>query len=47
MHFFDHLCGRFFTLGMMASHAFAALLYSSILLLTLYALGKIALHLLG
>ena len=47
MHFLDKLCGHVFTLGMMASHAFAALLYTSILLLTVYALGQITLHLLA
>ena len=47
MNFFDQLWGRCFTLGMMASHAFAVLLYLSILLLTLYTLGQTALYLLG
>lgn len=47
MDFFDSLWGRCFTLGMMASHAFAAALYLSILLLTLFTMGKTAWWLLG
>jgi len=47
MNFFDSLWGRCFNLGLMASHAFAAVLFLSILLLTLYTAGKTAWWLLG
>lgn len=42
MGFFDKIFGRCFTAGLLASQAFAALLYACILLQLLYALGHFA-----
>lgn len=40
MNFFDNIWRHCFTFGMMASHAFAAMLYVGIFLLVLYTLGQ-------
>ena len=47
MDYFDNIWRGCFTLGMMASHAFAAVLYLSILLLTLYTIAQTGMWLIG
>ena len=42
MAFFDAIFGRCFAAGLLVSQAFAALLYLSILLLTVWTVGQFA-----